>query len=417
MKAVLAIARREYLARVKSKWFLISTIGAPLLVVGFGGFTAYMGSRGSQDERIAVVDRTGIIAEHAVPALTDAGFRIQERTGDAALPERLDAEVRSGELGGYVVLDGETLSRGRVLYRGERRPGRLRQLALQTLLVRAAVEAQFDAEAAEGSADLFRGGEFVAELVGTEDDERARDVRIGFAFVGGTILYVTLIVYGVWLLRAVLEEKTSRMVEVVLASVRPSQLMLGKVVGVGSVGLTQVAAWATLLGIVALAGIPMLIAARPELADMVSWAEFLPGIGVFLLFVVFFVLGFFLYATLYAAAGAMCSTEQEAQQAAQPITILIVVPFFLLVTILEGGGGDSLLAALMSQVPFFSPILMFARASSGVAAAWEVALSIVLLLGAIWLAAVVAGRIYKVGILMQGKRPNLPEIWRWVRTG
>ena len=415
MKEVLVIARREYLSRVKSKWFLISTIGAPILIVGAGAIGAYAGERGSQNDRIAIADQTGRIAEYAVPELEDAGFRIEAVRGDSALPELLDNRVRDGEIGGYVVLDDETLTRGRVLYRGEGRPGRLRQLALQTILVRAAVEAQFDSESAAGASELFRGGEFVAELVGTEEEERTREVRTGFALVGGTILYIALIVYGVWLLRAVLEEKTTRMVEVILASVRPSQLMLGKVLGVGMVGLTQVAAWGALLGLAAVFAVPMLIASRPELADMASFAEFLPSIWIFLLFLVFFVLGFFLYATLYAAAGALCSTDQEAQQAAQPITILIVVPFFMLITVLDG--GDSTLAAVLSQVPFFAPILMFARAASGVAAPWEIALSIALLVAAIWGLSVLAGRIYKVGILMQGKRPNLPEIWRWLKTG
>ena len=415
MRELFAIIRREYMSRVGSKWFLLSTFGAPLLIVGLGAFTGYASARGSADDRIALVDQTGRIASVVLPELEDAGFRVEEVDGGGALPELLDSRVRDGDIGGYVVLDDETLTRGRVVYRGQSRPSRLRQLALQTLLVRAAVEAQFDSQSAEGTAELFRGGEFVAELVGTEDDERAREVRTGFAFGGGMILYIALIVYGVWLLRAVLEEKTTRMVEVVLASVRPSQLMLGKVVGVGFVGLTQIAAWGLLLGLAGVVGVPMLIAARPELAEMASFTDFLPGIGIFLLFLVYFVLGFFLYATLYAAAGAMCSTEQEAQQAAQPITILIVVPFILLVTVLESG-GDSTLVQILSQIPFFSPILMFARAASGVAAPWEVGLSLVVLAATVWGLSIVAGRIYKIGILMQGKRPNLPEILRWARA-
>jgi len=244
---------------------------------------------------------------------------------------------------------------------------------------------------------------------GTKEDEPQ---FIG-VFAGTMLLYMVILLYAVAVMRATLEEKTGRIVEILVSSVRPGTLMLGKILGVGSVGLTQLAVWVA-FGIVMLTlGLPALVAARPEMADPAFIAGALPGPGLAALFIALFLGGYFLYAAVYAAVGAMCSTEEEAQQAQFPVVMLLVVPVIFLMPIMEN--PNSTTAVVASFVPFFTPILMYARAGTGLIPLWQVLASLSLLYGAVLVVAWVAGRIYRVGILMQGKRPTLPELWRWVR--
>jgi ABC-2 type transport system permease protein len=160
-------------------------------------------------------------------------------------------------------------------------------------------------------------------------------------------------------------------------------------------------------------GLPMLIAARPEVAELTELRDALPGMGTVALFLGFFVFGFFMYSSLYAAVGAMCNSDEEAQQAQFPVMLLLVVPIIMAMNVIEN--PTSPVATGLSLFPPFTPILMWARVASGGAPAWQVGLSFVLMFLAILAIAWVAGRIYKVGILMAGKRPTVPELWRWVR--
>jgi ABC-2 type transport system permease protein len=249
-----------------------------------------------------------------------------------------------------------------------------------------------------------------------EDDRVARMTGMGAGFVGAFLLYMVLIIYGSMVLRAVLEEKTGRIVEIIISSVRPWELMLGKVLGVGAVGLFQLVIWAAAGSLILTMGVPYLLAFLPIEAELLAQVrDVLPGVGVVAFFVVCFLLGYFLYASLFAAVGAMCSTEEEAQQLQFPVVMLVVFPIVLLMPTLEN--PDASWAQAASLFPFFAPILMFARVAASAAAMWEVGLSVVLMVGALWVTAWVAGRIYRVGILMQGKRPTVPELWRWIRQG
>lgn len=233
------------------------------------------------------------------------------------------------------------------------------------------------------------------------------------AFIGAMLLYMVILLYAVAVMRATMEEKTGGVVEILISSVRPWELMLGKILGVGSVGLTQLAVW-IFLGVLGLTmGLPALVTARPEMLDPGFLRDALPGPGLSALFVALFLGGYFLYAALYAAVGAMCSTEEEAQQAQFPVVLLLVVPVLFLVHVIENPSSST--AVVASLVPFFSPILLYARVATGAVPAWQIGAALLLLLGGVLVVAWLAGRIYRVGILMQGKRPTLPEIWRWVR--
>jgi ABC-2 type transport system permease protein len=211
--------------------------------------------------------------------------------------------------------------------------------------------------------------------------------------------------YGITVMRGVIEEKSSRIVEVIASSVKPTQMMMGKLIGIGLVGLTQYAIWVGSAAAITAFGASMVASRGLTMPKL--------PISLLIYFVIFFLLGYFLYATLYAMVGAMVSTEEEAQQAQMPVTMLIVVPMLLFGMVMNNPSSGMSIG--LSMVPFFAPTLMMMRISLVNPPMWQVLTSIggmvVAILAAVWLAA----RIYRVGILMYGKRPSIAELGRWLR--
>jgi ABC-2 type transport system permease protein len=225
------------------------------------------------------------------------------------------------------------------------------------------------------------------------------------AFIMLFFIYMSVLFYGLFVMRGVIEEKQSRIVEVVISSVKPTQMMLGKLIGIGLVGLTQVGMWALSAALLSVFGASMFSSRGVSLPKI-------PPI-LFVYFVAFFVLGYFLYATLYAMVGAMVSSEEDAQQAQMPVTLVIVVPMMLFGMVMANPNSATSIA--LSLVPFFAPTLMMMRIAVINPPVWQILLSmsimVVTILACTWLAA----RIYRVGILMYGKRPSLAELGRWLR--
>ncbi len=414
MRALLAVIRREYLQRVRSKWFLISTFAAPaFMIVAMVLPIIYETSQEETRRNLALVDQTGVLADRIEPRLEEAGFTVEQAPPGSQ--DSLRARAVAGELGGYLVLDQESLSRGHTTFFGSQGPGSIRGMTIRGVVVQSALEARL----AETGADvdlsaLFSGGSMDIRIL-EEQGGGATESEPEFVgvFIGAMLLYMVVLIYAAAVMRAALEEKTGRIVEILISSIRPWELMLGKIIGVGSVGLTQLAVW-ILGGVLALTfGLPALVAARPDLVDPQDIAQALPSLGLLGLFLALFLGGYFLYAGLYSAVGAMCSTEEEAQQAQFPVVIFLVAPMLFLMPVMENPGAP--LSVVMSMVPFFSPVLLYARAGAGSVPLWQIGTSLALLYAGVWAVAWVAGRIYRVGILMQGKRPTVPELWRWVK--
>jgi ABC-2 type transport system permease protein len=231
---------------------------------------------------------------------------------------------------------------------------------------------------------------------------------VGFLFASILLvaIYTAVFMWGQALMTSVIEEKTNRVVEVMVSSVSPGTLLGGKLLGVGAAGLAQFMAWALTMGLIGLyvgSGAVAGGAAVPEVS-----------LTVLVAFVTFFLLGFFLYGSLYAAVGAAVNSMQEAQNLILPMMapVILAMMFFPMVV----RSPDSTLAVTLSLIPLLSPLLMFLRISVLTPPLWQVALSVVLTGLTIWGVVWVAARIYRVGILMYGKRPTFPEIVRWVRT-
>jgi ABC-2 type transport system permease protein len=257
--------------------------------------------------------------------------------------------------------------------------------------------------------ELSKPVEMSAKPINDKGEVGAEDSGSAFflVFILGFMIYITIIMYGQFILGAVIEEKETRIIEVLFSSVRSFTLMIGKLIGVSLVALTQYAIWGLAFAAFALYGVGMLVASGVDFK--------LPSLpaSMFVYFFVFLLLGYFLYATLYAVIGSMVTTAQEGGMVAMPVLFTLVMGFYMAFPIIRS--PNSTFAFWVSLVPFFSPITMMVRIVTQKPPFWQIALSLLIgfvtVLGMIWL----ASRIYRVGMLMYGKRATIPEVLRWVR--
>tara|TARA_B110000467_G_scaffold87314_1_gene78891 strand:- start:287 stop:1468 length:1182 start_codon:yes stop_codon:yes gene_type:complete len=250
------------------------------------------------------------------------------------------------------------------------------------------------------------------------------EASMGIGFISGILIYMFIFMYGTMVMRGVIEEKTSRIVEVIISSVKPFQLMMGKILGVALVGLTQFVLWILLTIIISTVAELAFLDANVMATEMNSSdqslilaqvAEFTGGINllqIFLAFIFYFLAGYLMYSALFAAVGSAVDAEADTQQFVLPITIPLILSFVLITPIMENPDGT--LAFWMSMIPFTSPVIMMVRLPFGVAN-WELALSIGILIASFIATTWLAGRIYRTGILMYGKKATYKEIWKWLK--
>jgi len=413
VRNVWAVVRREYLQRVRSKAFVAVTAGGPVFMALLVIVPAYFASDSDDAGRdLAVVDGTNVLFERVAPALEDAGWTVFEERWHANVVTELRLATETGGYDGFVLLDELTLETGEAIYYARDRPSPMGHFTLRSAIARAALEFQLEQQGVDAES-MLQGGELEVELL-TDEAANRGEPQYEAAFIGATLLYVVILMYAVAVMRATLEEKTNRIVEVIISAMKPWHLMLGKILGVGAVGLTQMAAWIVVGALIVAMGLPMLVGMAPELASLNEGGGAFPGIGLTVLFLGYFLFGYFMFAGLYAAVGAMCSSDDEAQQAQIPVMVFLIVPDLMITTVIRD--PHSALSTGLSLFPLFSPILMWGRITGGGGVpASQIALSFALMLVALLAIAWAAGRIYRVGILMTGKRPTLPELWRWLR--
>ena len=417
MNKLWVIVKREYFTRVKSKGFVVATILTPLLLVSLLVLPALLTSKiGRTDYRMIALDQSGdtAIYERAAEQLTadNAGldrFRIKREVVDenhlADRRRQLNSELSEGRLDAYIVIPASVLDEGKIFYHGKN---------IGDFIAERRVENAFNSAVIERR--LVRSGIAVERIAGlnrrivmekfNEHGDGGASTRIISAFILMGILCLTILAYGSHVMSAVIEEKQSRIMEVLISSVGAFPLMLGKLIGVGLVGLTQYVVWA---------GSAVLLSSLAAGQALAFGLVRLPQIPVSLMasFVIYFLLGYFLYATLYAMLGSLVSNEDDGQQLQVPLMILILLAPVAANFVWRK--PDLLLATLVSLFPFFSPFAMVLRIAIGEPPVWQIAASIFLMfatiVGAIW----VAAKFYRVGALMYGKRPTLPEIVTWWR--
>lgn len=417
MSKILTVVSREYLERVRSKSFLIGTILGPALMSMFIVIPLLTAGNGGKDQRtIAVIDQSGDVRGPLAAVLAESGHKNLTLQPVEVGPGGLEAavagvkkEILAGNVHSGLVIPADFTRNGKVSFYNKSVSSMVvRDDMLRPALDRVMRERRFAGAAVPDSLFKYLSARTEWSSVAvTADGESKQDDAVPFAmaFVLIMIIYMMVLMYGNHTLTAVIEEKSSRMVEILLSSVSPSNLMLGKVLGIGLAGLTQFAIWTLAFFLISQRGL--------NIGDTTLDVSFLTP-TILVSFVMFFLLGFFLYATLYAGVGSMCNTIQDSQQFHLPLTMGLVIPMMMLTAVLRD--PNSTMATVLSLVPLFSPVLMFMRVCVETPPLWQILLSWVLMALSIWLSARAAGKLFRIGILMYGQAPTWATLGRALRS-
>lgn len=432
------IIRREFNERVRKKSFLVTTILTPLLFVGLiGGMVAMMTIRTSKAKVIEVIDNSGFVAD-----------RLENSPSIQYLPtERSLDEITAdkGATWGVLVIGDDVVTN----------PGNVQLYTYSS--------STFDTETAIArsisqvvEAEKLKGYDIenlpqILEEVRTnvnlkafkvddsgEEKESSSALAMGMAYVLGFLMYMFVLLYGAQVMNGVIEEKNSKVLEVIVSSVRPFQLMMGKIIGIALVAVTQFVIWVAVIALFSTAMMHFMVpadlmeaatamsqGASPDMAQIagqlaanpeaVAALSNLMDVGylgkMLLVFLVYFIGGYLLYAAMFAAVGSAVDNVQDSQQFQMPITLPLILGLVGMFNAMQDPNGQ--LAVWLSMIPFTSPMVMVARIPYGVPF-WEVALSVGLLAATFVLTVWLAGKIYRVGIFMYGKKPSFSEIARWI---
>ena len=440
MRKLYAVFKREYLQSVRKKSFVIMTVLFPFLLAALMVVPALLATRSMTARRIAVLDGTGRLkpdfdrrslalslereVSRQAPDLPGARGSLPELLaveyvevpGDpraAAKPflSRLSAAA-ADRLDGVLVVPSDSLANpaARLTYYsrsstdliGEREIARV---ANQALARRRLADRGMDPAGVDAA---LRPLQLEALQVGRTGEATSGGGRGNF-FVGivfAMLLFIPMLLYGVEIMRGIVQEKTDRIVEILISSMSPVQLLGGKVLGLAAVGLTQVAAWTAMGGVAAAAAGGLAAASGLRIGQFLRWS-------IVPYFLIFYLLGYMIYVCIYAVGGAIANSEKEAQAATAPAMVIVMTPWFLLTPILLN--PDSRLATTISMIPLFTPITMFIRVLVSTPPFWQIAVSIALTAATIAFLFWASAKIFRVGILSYGKRPTIPELWRWLK--
>jgi ABC-2 type transport system permease protein len=447
MNKMFAVMKREYLQAVRKKMFIIMTLLLPFLMAGITILPGIILAKGMGSKRIAVLDGTGRLesafakanapeeksegaTEEARKTLTGrkrgpeipTDMRI-EYVNKAGIPD-LDAAARpyldrlnrdkkaSDKLEGIFLIPASAVSnpetkmtyysRSATDLMVQERMSRLANKSLQRMRLRSnGINPELVDDLLEDlpvqAVQLSRSGE----------KKTGGELNFIFAFILAALLMIPSLVYGQETMRGIVQEKTERVVEVLISSVSPIQLLSGKILGIAAVGLTQIFVWLTMVGLIGVFGAATLMMADVNVTQFIR-------VPVFVFFFIFFILGYLTYVCVYAIAGAVCNSEKEAQQFVMPIMMLMMVPWFLMMPIVLN--PDAPFAVAFSMSPVFGPLTMFVRVTVTDVPWWHILLTIAISIATIAAFFWVTAKIFRIGILSYGKRPTIPELLRWVRV-
>lgn len=429
MRNLKLIIQREYLARVRNKTFIIMTFLSPLILIGMFALIAYLSMLNSSEQRIiGLYDETEMFAsefkdQEQVQYLDLSGKSLEEAKkmvneqdyyGLIYIPENINRD-----------LDG-------VQFFGKESPG----LGTIQAIEKTIADRLTREELIERGIDVNQLNEAKAEVrieiqnfSGERTSKMSNYIKMFFGGAAGYLLMMFIIIYGNMVMRSVIEEKTNRIIEIIVSSVKPITLMMGKVLGTSLAGITQFTIWVLLAGVLAITsfyvlGIDVFTVqksqletveeiAQPEIAQLVMDVLNLPILTLIIFFLIYFIGGYFLYSAIYAAIGAAVDSETDTQQFMFPVILPLMLGIYVgFFSVIENPHGS--VSTIFSMIPLTSPIVMLMRIPFGVPW-WELAISVGLLIitnfGVIWLAA----KIYRVGILMYGKKASYKELFKWLK--
>jgi ABC-2 type transport system permease protein len=434
MKKMLAVFKREYLQAVRKKMFIVMTFLMPVFMIALFVLPAMLMQRGMGEKKVAILDGTGMLREafSAAPKAqegNDSPLKRRELPQDlkieyhdlkginttAASPEFLDRLTKGeddAKLDAVFVVPPDALTSTEAKLKFYSRSAT--DIITQERLSSAANDAIHERRLAErgiAKADLdklmAKLGVDAVQLSKSGEEKKGGEANFIVGFILTGLLIIPSFVYGTEIMRGIIQEKTDRVVEVLVSSMSPSQLLVGKILGIAAVGLTQISVWLAMgagagvfaASVAAFAGEDFLQLIRPS---------------TFAYFVVFFILAYLTYVCVYAIGGAVCNSDKEAQQLIAPISMIMMLPWFLLVGIITN--PDSTFSVAFSLAPVFGPMTMYVRTLVAEPPVWHIALSIAIAIATISAFFWVTAKIFRIGILSYGKRPTIPEMWRWIRV-
>jgi len=439
-----AVFKREYLSAVRKKMFIIMTFLLPVFMSAIMVLPGMLMMRGLGEKKVTVLDGTGALhdafmrgdakakaAKDAKAAPSSAKKRAREMSsnlinteyvdahaennlGEAAKPylDRLSSDDKSQRLDGVFLIPNDVLSNPdtTMKYYSRSATDFIAQERLSSMTNRAIQKHKLAARGISGE-ELDRVMKEVnvdsVQLSKTGEQKKGGAQNFFAGFILTALLIIPSFIYGLEIMRGIIQEKTDRVIEVLVSSMSSTQLLVGKILGVAAVGLTQIGVWMLMalgaatfgLAVTKMAGEDMLSLLRP---------------ATFVYFSIFFLLAYMTFVCVYAIGGAVCNSEKEAQQLIAPITMVMMLPWFLLVGIITN--PDSNLSVGFSLAPVFGPMTMYVRTLVADPPMWHIVLSILVSIATIIVFFWITAKIFRIGILSYGKRPTIPELWRWLKV-
>jgi ABC-2 type transport system permease protein len=412
MNKVLLIIQREYITRVRKKAFIVMIFVVPLLILGMSALIAYVAKDSqeiTQPQVVKVIDESDLFAGKFHDA-KNIKFKPTKESLDQAKAALKDDEDLS------VLLISKDYAHKPVQFFSKKKPSftligevenQMNDIASTNTMLANHIDTALLNQAKKSKVSV---NAMEVTETGTKDANVGASMGIGIACA--IFIYMALFIYGAQVMRGVIEEKTSRIIEVIISSVKPFQLMLGKIIGVGLVGLTQFTAW-IILSIIStkIAGHAASGPGSP-MGGILETLQTIPFGYILGCFLFYFITGYLLYSALFAAVGSAVDSETETQQFMFPITLPLLFTYILSVTVLFRA-PDSPLAVWLSIIPFTAPVAMMIRIPFGGVGPWELAISMALMVVGFLFTTYVAARIYRVGILMYGKKASYKELVKW----
>ena len=436
MNKIILIIKREYLSRVRKKSFIVMTILGPILMAGLIMTPLLMDTSDTEEREIWVCDESNMFRSQ-FEDVNDTHFEFIDQNIELIKEAFNDSEAFA--LVHIPKVDTATIDllESSVKVYAHKPMSFSHQELISKNIERVVESIKLKQEGL--TRELIERTRSDVELntiiLGESGSEKSgsTEIAMGLSMAGGFLIYFFIFLYGAMVMRGVMEEKTSRIVEIIISSVKPFQLMMGKIIGIAMVGFTQFALWIILTFVISTVATTLLIDPTDvNISDLAQGSELIShelqnesGLGlifnqleemnitfILLMFLFYFVGGYLMYGSLFAAVGAAVDSETDTQQFMMPITIPLIFSVIALQTILEN--PDSSLAFWCSIIPFTSPIVMMGRLPFD-PPMWEIALSMVLLIIGFIFTSWIAGRIYRVGILMHGQKVSYKTLWKWIR--
>ncbi|CAH0336686.1 hypothetical protein FVB9288_02398 [Flavobacterium sp. CECT 9288] len=435
MSIITLIIKREFITKVRNKSFIVMTFLSPLLFVAIAVFVAYLSSMKPDTKRIAIHDKSGLFVQEFLNKNSKkATYDYQDLTAVDLnfLKDSISAEAYEGIIYIPKVQDTKLLE-NKIQYISNDSPGiafieNMQDVVANKLTKANLVQAKLDTLAIKkAQAKVVIN---ITKASGEESLKGLNEIKIGIGGAFGYLIMMFIIIYGNMVMRSVIEEKTSRIVEIIISSVKPFQLMMGKIIGTALAGLLQFFIWACLgflllfsvslffgVNIGPVSGAQDVLSAQPEMSSSAAlyikelWN--LPIAGILAGFVVYFIGGYLLYSSFYAAIGAAVDNQTDSQQFLMPIIMPLILSVYVgFFTVINDPHGT--VAVVFSMIPLTSPIVMLMRIPFGVPL-WQIAISVTLLFASFLSVVWFAGKIYRIGILMYGKKPTWKELYRWLK--